>query len=284
MDDHVLSRSSSSGRICPAPEDICHLASPSTASAGRISGFEETDDDRAGSIMPGITGESPPATVSSLPEPIPHRKFETLSLVSEELVLQAGSERSWHGDIFDSREAVMDTVQLVEEASQGAYETKTDEDGSPLPIRSDAQSLPEESREEGGEEKENNPLLQVSPVVQPHVQDIAEPLSFATRLGAILRGVQNIPMALRENYLARYCSLSNSEENSDLQRDRVLGEGKYGRVSLVWHEEFGPFAMKELTEVSMWSSLQIFRTCTACPNTPLASKSGPLIGVHVVFI
>lgn len=253
MNDHVLSRSSSNRIISPTSDDMRHLASPSTASAAELSGFREaTDDAGTGSTMPGSMREQPPAVVSAS-GPMPHCVFKTLSLVSEEveLPLQAESSGSWHSEGFDIQEAVMETVQLVEEPPHIAHEIVPEEEDGPLSGTSDAYSLRVGSREEEGEDEENNPLVPISPFERSPPPKLAEPASMTTRIGAILQGVQNMSMALRGNYLARHCSLSNCEENRVLQWGRVLGEGKYGRVSLVLHEQFGPFAMKELTEVSI---------------------------------
>ncbi|CAM9299441.1 unnamed protein product, partial [Laminaria digitata] len=53
----------------------------------------------------------------------------------------------------------------------------------------------------------------------------------------------------RGEYLARNCSLSRSETNRHLTWDKVLGEGGFGRVSLVQHQ-LGRYAVKELTEAA----------------------------------
>eukprot|EP00904_Undaria_pinnatifida_P007383 jgi/Undpi1/3775/HiC_scaffold_16.g07144.m1 len=53
--------------------------------------------------------------------------------------------------------------------------------------------------------------------------------------------------AVRGEYLARNCSLSRCEDNRHLTWHEVLGEGAFGRVTLVSHE-LGKYAVKELTE------------------------------------
>ena len=83
------------------------------------------------------------------------------------------------------------------------------------------------------EQEENLPLLLVSPFVESPVQEVAGPPSMTSRLVGILHGVSNLKTAIRGTFLARNCSLSRSEENGDLQWDRTLGAGKYGRVTLV---------------------------------------------------
>eukprot|EP00904_Undaria_pinnatifida_P007378 jgi/Undpi1/3770/HiC_scaffold_16.g07139.m1 len=63
----------------------------------------------------------------------------------------------------------------------------------------------------------------------------------------ILRGLDDPLAAVRGEYLARNCSLSRCEDNGHLAWHEVLGEGAFGRVTLVSHE-LGKYAVKELTE------------------------------------
>ena len=72
--------------------------------------------------------------------------------------------------------------------------------------------------------------------------------------------VQCYHSAFRAMYLAKTCSLKRGEDNHDLRWERSLGTGKYGTVTLVWHE-LGPFAVKELTEVSVSLSLTCCMLC-----------------------
>lgn len=218
------------------PEDMCLLSCPSSANAADTYVFgEETKDGRTGSMMlRSVAALSP--TVTPTPGSIQQRcmLYQTLSLVSEELVLplQAGSS-SRHSEAFDNQAAGMETAQLADEATQGGYAIIEDEqDDHPVsirPVEEDAHHLRAESKEE----EENLPLLPVSPSVESPVQEVAERPSMTSRLVGILRGISNLTTAIRGTFLARHCSLSRSEENSDLQWGRALGAGKYGRVTLV---------------------------------------------------
>lgn len=256
------------------PEDMCLLSSPSSVNAADTYVFgEETKDEITGSMMLRSVAALSPAVTPTLGS-IQKRcmLYQTLSLVSEELVLplQAGSS-SRHSEAFDNQAAGMEIVQLADEATQGGYAIIEDEqDDHPVSIRSkeDAHHLRAESKEE----EENLPLLPVSPSVESPVQEVAERPSMTSRLVGILRGVSNLTTAIRGTFLARHCSLSRSEENSDLQWGRTLGAGKYGRVTLVQHE-LGPFAVKELTEVG--ASLPLALRILLCHfvNTLLASPT-----------
>ena len=100
--------------------------------------------------------------------------------------------------------------------------------------------------DEDGEVDKSLPLP-VPAVVASAEEERAD---MTTRLVEILRGLDDRHVAIRGEYLARFCSLSRCEDNSDLTWLDVLGEGKFGRVSLVEHE-LGRYAVKELMGVSI---------------------------------
>ena len=119
----------------------------------------------------------------------------------------------------------------------------------------------EGEQEDGGREVDNSTLLPAPAVVAP-AED--ERSSMTNRLIRVLRSLQDRHVAVRGEYLARYCSLSRCEDNVDLTWLDIVGQGKFGRVSLVQHE-LGRYAVKELTEVSIALSLYfVFLFCCFC--------------------
>ena len=109
----------------------------------------------------------------------------------------------------------------------------------------------DEGEDEGEEEEEEEEGLGNSlalPVSAVRISTKEEHLGMTTRLVEILRGLDDPQVAAPGEYLARNCSLSRCEDNVDLIWHEVLGEGQFGRVSLVLHE-FGRYAVKELIEV-----------------------------------
>lgn len=104
----------------------------------------------------------------------------------------------------------------------------------------------DEDEEEGGGGEGLDPES-LNPM--PAVEEPLRPVSFTNRLVGMFRAFADRAAAVRGLRLTQHCSLSRSEDNTDLQWDKVLGSGRYGRVSLVMHE-LGSFAIKELTDVS----------------------------------
>lgn len=103
----------------------------------------------------------------------------------------------------------------------------------------------DEGRYEGEAEEVDNSLALPASTLTVSEEERS---GMTTRLVEILRGLDDPQVAARGEYLARYCSLSRCEDNFDLTWHEVLGEGQFGRVSLVLHE-FGRYAVKELIEV-----------------------------------
>ena len=106
--------------------------------------------------------------------------------------------------------------------------------------------------EEGFDEKSSFRLPVAVALAVPAVMAPGEDerSTMTNRLVQNLRGVISDPFeAAHSRHLAR-TSLSRGEDNQHLTWHEVLGQGAYGRVTLVSHF-LGPFAVKELMEVSM---------------------------------
>jgi len=287
LDDHVAYASSS--RTCPAVEkeqDTCLLLmSPSAANpaAGASHNFP-TDDNYNGMAESILAGVSPdpthdndvagssipvglsPAIASLTPMFVRPNVFQTLSLVGEEeeeeeeeergpglFLSRIGTSRSSplnHGFAFPPpparalSAAAVHTISLADGLDGGSgvdsflFESGEDKD-------EDEDAEDDDDDEDG--EVDNSLPLPVPAVVASAEEERAD---MTTRLVEILRGLDDRHVAIRGEYLARFCSLSRCEDNSDLTWLDVLGEGKFGRVSLVEHE-LGRYAVKELMGVSI---------------------------------
>ena len=144
-----------------------------------------------------------------------------------------------------ARSSILRTEGVLLDSSEQEEDDEQDKDEMEDELEEEEEENEEDDEEE--EESVDNSLLLPAPVA---VSD-EDRNSMTTRLVQILRGLDDPLAAVRGEYLARNCSLSRCEDNGHLAWHEVLGEGAFGRVTLVSHE-LGKYAVKELTEVSVW--------------------------------
>lgn len=219
------------------------------------------------------------AAVKSAPTTMKQKVSRALSRISEGLRLPSvrranprcgsaskpyGAETARFAEPLD----MMETARLEDELIAELNAELTGEGGEYFSSSSDSSSLsfgdyewyydkryPDEGYDDEGyddegydedEDKNDKGLL---PALMETEEEMPEPRSARQRLVEIVLSIEDATVAIPAVRLAWNCSLSRSEENADLRWDRVLGSGRFGRVTQVWHD-LGCFAIKELTEVT----------------------------------
>ena len=156
-----------------------------------------------------------------------------------------------NGSDTDARSGSLDVDSLPLDSSEHEEEEQEQQQGQEQEINMEEEGEDDEENEEwvGEEEESADNALLLLPA--PIVVSAEQRTSMTTELIQILQCLNDPLVAVRGEYLARNCSLLHSEDNRHLTWHKVLGEGAFGRVTLVSHE-LGKYAVKELTEVSIW--------------------------------
>ena len=153
----------------------------------------------------------------------------------------------------DARSSSLSNDSLMLDSSEQEEDDEQEEDEMEDVMEEEGEDAEEEEEKEWEEEQEESADNSLLLLPAPVALSTEERDSMTTRLVQILRRLEDPLAAVRGEYLARNCSLSRCEDNRHLTWHEVLGEGAFGRVTLVSHE-LGKYAVKELTEVSIWLS------------------------------